>query len=221
MGMMAEIAVIMAAHNEERYVERALRSILNQSAPRDSYDVFVVDDGSSDATKRIVEGFGDEVIVLHHERQLGLPAALNTGLRAAHARYVVRMDADDYVHQDFVRVLTLFLDLNPSMDAVACDYYTVDGSEEHIAHIDCMEHPIGCGIMFRKDRLIALGLYDESFLMAEDVDLRLRFEKRWRIHHVQLPLYRYRLHDENMTLDHESHEQHIERAYRKHAEGGS
>lgn len=218
MGTMADIAVIMAAHNEGRYIERALRSVLNQTAPRDWYDVFVVDDGSSDATRTVVEEFRDDVTLLRHEVQMGLPAALNTGLRAAHARYVVRVDADDYVHQEFIRVLMLYLDLNPSMDAVACDYFTVDGTEEHIAHVNCMEHPIGCGIMFRKDRLVALGLYDESFLMAEDVDLRLRFEKRWSIHHVQLPLYRYRLHDENMTLDRTSHEQHIERAHRKHAE---
>ncbi len=218
---MAEIAVIMAAHDEERYIERALRSVLNQSAPPDWYDVFVIDDGSTDATRRIVEDFGDAVVLLRHEVQMGLPAALNSGLRAAHARYVVRVDADDYVHQDFLRVLMLFLDLNTHMDAIACDYYTVDEHEQHLEHVDCMERPIGCGIMFRKDRLISLGLYDESFLMAEDLDLRLRFEKRWRVHRVELPLYRYRLHGENMTRDREAHAEHIERAYRKHTDGAA
>jgi glycosyltransferase involved in cell wall biosynthesis len=213
----ADVAVIMAAHNEERYIERALRSVLNQSAPRDWYEVYVVDDGSTDATRRIATDFAENVVVLQHEVQMGLPAALNTGLRAAHTRFVVRIDADDYVHHDFLRVLTLFLDLNPYMDAVACDYYTVDSQEEHLEHVDCMEHPIGCGIMFRKDRLIALGLYDESFLMAEDLDLRLRFEKQWRVHRVELPLYRYRLHDENMTLDREAHAHHVDRAQRKNS----
>jgi hypothetical protein len=55
--------------------------------------------------------------------------------------------------------------------------------------------------------------------MAEDVDLRLRFEKRWRVHRVELPLYRYRMHGENMTRDRETHEEHLQRAYLKHAEG--
>jgi glycosyltransferase involved in cell wall biosynthesis len=212
----ADVAVIMAAHDEERYIERALRSVLNQSAPRDWYEVYVVDDGSTDATRRIAADFGDGVTILHHELRMGLPAALNTGLRAAHTRYVVRVDADDYVHHDFVRVLMLFLDLNPHMDAIACDYLTVDEHEAHLEHVNCFERPIGCGIMFRKDRLIELGLYDESFLMAEDVDLRLRFEHHWRVHRVELPLYRYRLHDENMTHDRHTHSEHIERAYRKH-----
>jgi glycosyltransferase involved in cell wall biosynthesis len=215
---MADVAVIMAAHNEEKYIERALRSCLAQSAPHDLYEVVVVDDGSTDATRRIAESLGDPVRVLSNEVQLGLPASLNRGLKAAHCRFVVRVDADDYVHTDFVRVLTLFLDLNPYMDAVACDYYTVDQREEHIEHVSCLERPIGCGIMFRKDRLIELGLYDESFLMAEDLDLRLRFERRWKMHRVELPLYRYRLHGENMTADSEGYNEHQERALRKNSE---
>lgn len=204
----------MAAHNEERYIERALRSCLNQSAPRGLYEVIVVEDGSTDATRRIAESF-EGVTVLPNEAQLGLPASLNRGLKAAHSRFVVRVDADDYVHHDFIRVLSLFLELNPHMDAVACDYFTVDEHEDHLEHISCVDRPIGCGVMFRKERLIELGLYDESFLMAEDLDLRLRFEQRWKMHRVELPLYRYRLHGENMTADVATHRSHQERALRK------
>ena len=213
---MGEVAVIMAAHNEEQFIERALRSCVGQTVPRDSFDVVVIDDGSTDATRRIAESFGG-VAVLSNETKLGLPAALNRGLKSAHARFVVRVDADDYVHQDFIRVLSLYLELNPHMDAVACDYYTVDAHEQHLEHVNCEERPIGCGIMFRKDRLIELGLYDESFLMAEDLDLRLRFEKRWKMHRVELPLYRYRLHGQNMTGDVDAHRGHQERARRKNS----
>jgi glycosyltransferase involved in cell wall biosynthesis len=211
---MADVAVVMAAHNEERYIERALRSCLNQSAPRGLHEVFVIDDGSTDATHRIAETF-DGVHVLENERQLGLPASLNRGLKSAHSRFVVRVDADDYVHHDFIKVLSLFLELNPYMDAVACDYVTVDEHEAHLEHVNCLDRPIGCGVMFRKERLIELGLYDESFLMAEDLDLRLRFERHWKMHRVELPLYRYRLHGENMTTDVDTHREHRERAFRK------
>jgi len=211
---MADVAVVMAARNEERYIERALRSCLNQSAPRDLYEIFVIDDGSSDATSRIAETFRG-VQILANESQLGLPASLNRGLKAAHSRFVVRVDADDYVHHDFIKVLSLFLELNPYMDAVACDYVTVDEHEAHLEHVNCLDRPIGCGVMFRKERLIELGLYDESFLMAEDLDLRLRFERHWKMHRVELPLYRYRLHGENMTTDVDTHREHRERAFRK------
>jgi len=129
----------------------------------------------------------------------------------------VRVDCDDYVHHDFVHVLRLFLELNPQMEAVACDYYRVDEHVEHLDHVNALERPIGCGIMFRKDRLIEIGLYDESFLMAEDFDLRLRFERNWPIDRCQLPLYRYRWHGENMTADDEAHATHRARALEKNA----
>ena len=209
----------MAAHNEEKYIERALRSCLNQSVDLAYCDVIVIDDGSTDATARIAGGFGSRVQVLSNEAQLGLPASLNRGIRAAHSRFIVRVDADDYIHQDFVKVLALFLELNGHMQAVACDYYTVDATEEHLEHVNCLERPIGCGIMFRKDRLVDLGLYDETFLMAEDLDLRLRFEKQWPMHRVELPLYRYRLHGENMTTDRVRYDEHIDRALEKNHDG--
>ena len=214
MSRIRDIAVVMTAHNEEQFVERAVRSVLNQSDPAESYELIVVDDGSTDATARIVERF-NEVTLLRNEARLGLPASLNRGIRAANARFVVRVDADDYVHYDFVRVLRLFLELNPQMEAIACDYVRVDEHEEHLDHVDASEHPIGCGIMFRKDRLIEIGLYDEQFLMAEDLDLRLRFEKHWPVHRCQLPLYRYRLHGENMTRAIAEHEEHKARALEK------
>jgi glycosyltransferase involved in cell wall biosynthesis len=209
----------MAAHNEERFIERALRSCVNQSSPPDAFRVVVVDDGSTDATRRIAESFGGNVDVISNGSQLGLPASLNRGLKHTHTRFVVRVDADDYVHQDFIRILALHLDLNPHMDAVACDYFTVDAHEEHLEHVNCLERPIGCGVMFRKDLLVELGLYDESFLMAEDLDLRLRFERRWNISRVELPLYRYRLHGENMTTDVEAHRVHQNRARKKNGVG--
>src|SRR5690242_14244533 len=118
----------MAAHNEERFIERALRSCLHQSAPGDLFEIVVIDDGSTDATHRIASTF-DGVAVLANETQVGLPASLNRGLRHAHSRFVVRVDADDYVHHDFIKVLSLYLELNPYMDAVACDYVTVDEHE--------------------------------------------------------------------------------------------
>jgi glycosyltransferase involved in cell wall biosynthesis len=214
-----EVAIVMTAHDEEQYVERALRSCVNQSAPRESYDVILVDDGSTDRTRRIAEEFGEGVDVLVNETRLGLPASLNRAIRAAHTRFIVRVDADDYIHHDFVRVLSLYLDLNPHMEAAACDYYLVDEHEQHLERVNWLERPIGCGIMFRKERLIELGLYDESFLMAEDLDLRLRFEKNWQMHRIELPLYRYRLHGKNMTADELTHRFHQERAHRKN-DGG-
>ena len=201
MPMSTLVSVIVAAHDEERYVGRCIRSLLAQRFPRDKFDIIVVDDGSTDRTAAILATFGDSIIVLRNEANLGLPASLNRAISSTHSRLVVRVDADDYVNQNFLEVLYMFLTENPNFDAVACDYWLVDDREVVLGRGDATKEPIACGVMFRTEQLIDIGLYDESFLRHEDQDLRLRFLDRYAIHHVPLPLYRYRRHQDNITND--------------------
>ncbi|HEY1363737.1 MAG TPA: glycosyltransferase family A protein [Xanthobacteraceae bacterium] len=196
-----QISVVVPVHNEERFIGRAIRSVLNQSIGQIGYEVIAVDDASTDRSAYALELFKDEIAILQNDSALGLPGSLNRAIRAARGKYVVRVDADDYVRSDYLYILQRFLEDNTYMDAVACDYYVVDDAENVLERRNCMEHPIGCGIMFRADHLIDIGLYDDNFLMHEDRDLRLRFLKKYSIHRVELPLYRYRRHDGNMTKD--------------------
>ena len=212
------ISVIVAAHNEERYIGRCLRSLLAQTFPRTKFDIIVVDDGSTDRTPAVLQTFGNDVKVLCNDENIGLPASLNRAISSTHSKFVVRVDADDYVNASFLEILYLFLAENAQMDAVACDYLLVDDREEVLARCDAMKEPIACGIMFRTEQLIDIGLYDESFLRHEDRDLRLRFLDRYAIHHVELPLYRYRRHDENITNDTAEMYRHEQRLREKHGE---
>jgi glycosyltransferase involved in cell wall biosynthesis len=210
------VSVIVAAHDEERYIGRCLRSLLSQRFPRDKYEIVVVDDCSADNTAVVLDTFGREIRVIRNERNLGLPASINKAIVSSRSKFVVRVDADDYVNAGFLDILHLFLAENPQFDAAACDYLLVDDREEVLARCDSMKEPIACGIMFRTDQLIDIGLYDESFLRHEDRDLRLRFLDRYAIHHVPLPLYRYRRHDDNITNDVEEMAHHEQRLQQKH-----
>jgi glycosyltransferase involved in cell wall biosynthesis len=210
------VSVIVAAHNEERYIGRCIRSLLSQRFPRSNYDIVVIDDGSTDRTAAILETFGSDITMLRNTENLGLPASVNRAITSTHSKFVVRVDADDYVNTAFLDVLFLFLNENSHYDAVACDYLLVNDREEVIARRDAMKDPIACGIMFRTEQLIDIGLYDESFLRHEDRDLRVRFLDRYAIQHVPLPLYRYRRHDENITNDVEAMQHHARRLEAKH-----
>ena len=112
--------------------------------------------------------------------------------------------------------MALYLSLNSWMDAVACDYQLVDDHENVLSVCDCLKDPIGCGIMFRMEHLVELGLYDEDFLAHEDRDLRIRFLQTRQIHRVVLPLYRYRRHENNMTNDKTHMARHLRELKRKH-----
>jgi len=194
-----DVTVIVAAQNAEAYIGRAIRSLMDQSLPRSAFEVLVIDDASTDHTAAILESFGDRIRTMSLKEPVGLPAACNLGIRQARTRFVVRVDADDYVHEDFLRVERLFLAANTQYDAVACDYTVVNDREEVIERRNADLDPIACGIMFRKDALVSIGLYDESFRFHEDLELRIRFASEHSIKRIELPLYRYRRHRGNMT----------------------
>ena len=70
--------------------------------------------------------------------------------------------------------------------------------------------------MFRSEQLIDIGLYDDGQLMHEDRDLRARFLEKYSISRVELPLYRYRRHPDNMTNDRSAWERFEKRLLKKH-----
>ncbi len=202
MSHMPAVSLVVAVRNQEKYIGRCIRSILNQTYPRQDYEVIIVNDASTDRTRYALELFENEIRLINNAERKGLPGSLNVGIRSARGQFVVRIDGDDYVHTEYLNVLSMHLALNKWMDAVACDYHVVDDNEAVLERMNCAEKPIGCGIMFRIDQLVELGLYDEQFLLHEDTDLRIRFLEKYHIHRVALPLYRYRRHEENMTNDH-------------------
>jgi glycosyltransferase involved in cell wall biosynthesis len=213
------ISVIITAYNVEKYIGRCIRSILSQSFSRDEYEIIVVNDASTDRTRFALEIFEQDIHLINNDERLGLPKSLNIGITKARGKYIVRIDGDDYVNTDFLKILYLHLELNPEIDAFACDYFLVDNQENVLAKKDCLKAPITCGVMFRINQLIDIGLYDESFMSHEDEDLRLRFLKKHTIARLQLPLYRYRRHEENMTNNKHQMKKYKALLNRKHKSG--
>lgn len=215
-----KISVIVAAYNQEKFIGRCLRSLLEQSLPHTEYEVIVVNDGSTDRTDYALTLFTDPhnsiVRVITNEKNKGLPASLNIGIRAARADYIVRVDSDDFVNVNFLNFLQYYLETNPEADAVACDYLLLDDEERVLERCNCSEKPIACGIMFRKSHLLEIGLYDEDFQRHEERELRIRFEKKYTINRLELPLYRYRMHENNITKDRDQMEHHLQKLVAKH-----
>jgi glycosyltransferase involved in cell wall biosynthesis len=163
------------------------------------YEILVVNDGSTDKTDFALELFSDDVTIINNNKNVGLPYSLNKAIKIIKTPLFVRVDGDDYVSRQFLQFLYAFMSENSYMDAVACDYLLVNDHCEPIDRKDCIKYPIACGIIFRTDQIINIGLYDEKFLINEERDLRIRFLKKYKISRLELPLYRYRRHENNMT----------------------
>lgn len=211
-----EVSVIVPAYNQERFIGRCLRSLLAQTMPRNKYEIIVVDDGSTDRTPYALELFHDAIKLIRNYENKGLPASLNLAIEASKSPYIIRVDSDDYVNTNFLNIMHFFLEQNPQIDAVACDYVVVDDKENVLSRENCLENPIACGLMFKKNHLIDIGLYDESFRCHEDIELRHRFEKKYAVSRVELPLYRYRRHSDNLTNNEEQMNFHLNLFREKH-----
>ena len=194
-----KITVIIPVYNREKYISRCLRSLLNQSLDKNFFEVIVINDGSTDKTKFVLEMYKDAITILNNKKNLGLPKSLNKGIKNSRSTYIVRVDSDDYVNENFLKILYLYLEENRDIDAVSCDYIIVDDQENVLKREDCLKKPIACGIMFRSKDLENIGLYDEDLILHEEKDLRSRFLEKHNIFQVKLPLYRYRRHNQNIT----------------------
>lgn len=210
------ISLIITNFNYARYLERAIRSALYQSIDKSKYEIIVVDDASTDESLNILKNYEDDIRIIRFEKNRGLSAARNEGIKKAKGQFVVFLDSDDYIHNDLLKIQSLFLVENNSINAVSVDYYYVDEKGNHLKHVNAEIKPIACGIMFRKDLLFDIGLYDETFRAREEEDLRIRFIKKYSVYNIILPLYRYRMHQNNLTKNKKIMSSHSTRLKLKH-----
>lgn len=85
--------VVIPAYNAEKFINRAIDSVLNQTYKE--YEIIVVNDGSSDKTKEIVSNYNQENIKVYNQENLGVSAARNKGIMNSTKNYICFLDADD------------------------------------------------------------------------------------------------------------------------------
>ncbi len=96
------VSVIITAYNEEKYIERAIISALNQSY--ENVEVIVIDDGSNDKTLEISNKYLSQLKVFHNDSPQGLMEARNIGVRNARGEYIAFLDGDDTYHHNKIEI---------------------------------------------------------------------------------------------------------------------
>lgn len=120
------VSVLLPAYNAEKYICRSINSILSQDYK--NFELLIINDGSVDKTKQLVEEFGDPRIkLINLEENVGLIEALNIGLSKSRGKYIARMDSDDIsVSQRFTKQVR-FLESNTAV--VACGSSIINFNE--------------------------------------------------------------------------------------------
>ena len=200
MSRAPRVSCIVCTYNYGRFLGRCLRSLTGQSLARETYEIVVVDDGSTDDTPEVLAPFAEEVAVVRPQNS-GLAAASNVGLLRSRGEYVVRVDADDEAEPDAFERLLEGLDEHPDAAAVYADRTEIDadGVERVVRHSGDLNiyGLIAPGIMFRRSALVEVGMYRP--LYWEEHDLMIRLLQVYALHYLPRPLYRYHLHGGSMT----------------------
>jgi len=198
---MIKTSIIITCYNKERYISRAINSCINQDFPSDQYEIIVIDDASTDKSREVIsvyEGFTGYHFIRTKflKKNMGQAHASNIGIAMARGKYVVRVDGDDYIHRDFLRVMTEVLEWNNDIGFVFCDLIVVTGTgapNQRKFELNTFERLLnhGAGVLFRKNHLKELGGYDKTLRNCEEYDLLIRYDKKYPSYHLRLPYYRY------------------------------
>ena len=190
------VSIVIPCHSYGRFLKQAIDSALAQSV---GCEVIVVDDASTDDTQYVASRY-PEIRYMRLEAKGGVSRASNYGIQRATGQFVMRLDADDYLHPDCALILSTHLRNNPEIVGVFSDYVSVDVNGNKISVVDQPKpiHP-GC-LLLRRENVLVAGGYDEELPYQEGYDLILRLERQG-FSHVSLPLWFYRSHGNQMSTE--------------------
>lgn len=210
------VSVIMAAYNAEPYITHAIGSIVAQTYPY--WELVIIDDGSTDGTRRIVENFTADARVVYISRQNGgAAAARNTGLHHCSGEFVLFLDADDWLTPDAMAILVGLIEKSSETGAVFGDGFLADASGKPFQSLDDYRILVSNDhleqfvvsayigylgvVLLRRSALEQLdGPFDEELYAVEDWDLLIRLaETGCTFLHVRSYVGYYRIHSTNTS----------------------
>lgn len=187
------VSVIIPTYRRADLVPQAIHSVLRQTFP--TFEVIVVDDASPDNTREVVESIGDaRVRYVRHEKNKGLPAVRNTGIREAAGRYIAFLDDDDEWRED---KLEKQLKAIEQYDAVVCASQVNGKCVTRYRRKSITPSDLRRGNQFPPSGLLAKAsvlkelLFDETLRQGEDWDAYIRISQKYSIGYVAEPLLLY------------------------------
>ena len=199
LGEQPFVSVVIPARNEERYLAACLDSLLRQTYPADRFEVLVVENGSTDGTAAVALAYAKRDERIHLMASFGAShqaGAMNAGVQSARGSIIARVDAHGTVAEDYIERVTAAFQRHPEAVAVGGPYLPL-GSQllERVVGIarssrlgvgggwgtdrliqDHCVRTVGCPA-YRRDALLAIGLFDVTMRYAEDDELNWRLAK--------------------------------------------
>ncbi len=213
----ALVSVMMPAYNAQAYIGAAIESVQKQTYPH--WELVVINDGSTDQTRSILETLDDPRIRIVHQENAGEAAARNHALELIQGEYLAFLDSDDQYMPEFLEQMVQVLQENPTLDGVYTDgiYIDQDGQEmntlsstrrgpftgnlcEALVRASDVFGPPICVIIRRSALLEMHSQFDTRIVIGPDWDFFIHFCETTQFTYLDRVLCRYRVHQSNITL---------------------
>ena len=182
-------SVIIPAYNAQRTLGAAIESVLRQ--PTGSWQVIVVDDGSTDDTAAVARAYAesDQRVSVISKQNGGSASAVNRGIDEAHGDFIIRLDADDELLSSYSSVVSQFIAEHPGFDIYASNAYKVypNGRRalyhkaprfREVFSLSVEDMIQACQVYgtaaVRRGLFDEMGRFDEERVTAEDYDFWIR-----------------------------------------------
>ena len=211
---MYDVSVIIPNYNGEKFIKEAIDSVLNQA--RVNVEVIVVDDGSTDNSKDLLEAYGNRIKVFFQENK-GAPAARNLGIKNASADFIKFLDSDDVLTKDTLkRELEISKKIGENKIAFGDILYIDKNSvvinsnpklrvkrkeESELVHF-LKNNPLTSSPLHRKAQLLSIDGF-KNLPKGQEWDLHLRlFLKGYEFYYHKNFVYSFRIHEDEKRYSH-------------------
>lgn len=200
-----KVSVVMPAYNAERYISRAIESILNQTFK--DFELIIINDASTDSTLSIINKYikkDKRIKVISNKKNLQIAASLNIGITKAKSNIVARMDADDYSIRNRLELQYKLLEKHSDIAIVGAYMYVVneqnkvltirkyptksDDLKKVMFRYSPFAHPV---VMYRKKVIQEFGGYSLGIFPCEDYELWFKVGSKYKFATIPKPLLRY------------------------------
>lgn len=191
------VSVIIPTYGRPETLQKAIDSVLYQNYL--NIEIIIVDDNNPNtedrkSTENLINrlySHVENIVYLKHNKNKNGSAARNTGFSKSKGDYICFLDDDDFFYQYKVQKQVKFLESNLDFDAVYCGYrvngenYSQYFEGQLISELLLMDYqPVTSSIMFRREALIDINGFDESFVRHQDYELMLRFFEKHQITYI-------------------------------------
>lgn len=214
--MYPKVSVLISVYNGEKYITKSIESVLNENF--DDYEVIIVDDGSTDNTKKILSNYkNNKKIKVFHKENTGIPDSLNFGLKHCNGEYIARLDCDDIMVTGRLKKQVEFLDKHKEIGLLGTNAKIINSNGEKVDEINLGELKHSQIVerftkresffphsswMVRKNIYEKLGGYDKFFYKAQDYDFVLRCINICKTHCLSEQLVELRKDETSHSFDH-------------------